>query len=189
MAQRVKDPALPQLWRRLQLQCQFDPWPRNFHRPWALKPASLGSNASSTGGKLFTPIVHWFPHQWMGIMLEISTPISHPPQLFLDFPVVLPYLCPGTSLLGPSSLPFLSSHHSVLPLCWWSWEICVQLGHGHILPMTAAVSLTFQLRTLTQVNKYSVNEWMITILLNPPWHNWDQATRFKKAWLVHDRTS
>ena len=34
MAQRVKDPALPQLWRRLQLWCGFDPWPGNLHMPW-----------------------------------------------------------------------------------------------------------------------------------------------------------
>ena len=29
--QWVKDPALPQLWHRLQLQIGVDPWPRNFH--------------------------------------------------------------------------------------------------------------------------------------------------------------
>ena len=27
----VKDPALLQLWHRLQLQLRFDPWPKNFH--------------------------------------------------------------------------------------------------------------------------------------------------------------
>ena len=30
-AQRVKDPALLQMWHRLQLWLQFDPWPGNFH--------------------------------------------------------------------------------------------------------------------------------------------------------------
>ena len=30
-AQWVKDPALPQLWHRWQLQLRFNPWPRNFH--------------------------------------------------------------------------------------------------------------------------------------------------------------
>ena len=34
MVQRVKDPALPQLWQRSQLQLGLDPWPRNFHMPW-----------------------------------------------------------------------------------------------------------------------------------------------------------
>ena len=33
MAEWVKDSALLQLWYRLQLQCGFDPWPRNFHMP------------------------------------------------------------------------------------------------------------------------------------------------------------
>ena len=32
--QWVKDPALPQLWRRSQLQLGFNPWPWNFHMPW-----------------------------------------------------------------------------------------------------------------------------------------------------------
>ena len=34
MVQCVKDPALPQLWCRSQLQLRFDPWPGNFHMPW-----------------------------------------------------------------------------------------------------------------------------------------------------------
>ena len=29
----LKDPVLLQLWQRSQLQCGFDPWPRNFHMP------------------------------------------------------------------------------------------------------------------------------------------------------------
>ena len=33
MAQQVKDPALPQPWRRLKLWYGFDPWPGNFHMP------------------------------------------------------------------------------------------------------------------------------------------------------------
>ena len=33
MAQQVKDLALQQLWHRLQLQLEFDPWTRNFHTP------------------------------------------------------------------------------------------------------------------------------------------------------------
>ena len=32
-AQGVKDPSLPQLWRKSQL-CGFDPWPGNFRMPW-----------------------------------------------------------------------------------------------------------------------------------------------------------
>ena len=32
-AQWVKDPVLPQLWQRSQMQLRFDPWPRNFHIP------------------------------------------------------------------------------------------------------------------------------------------------------------
>lgn len=38
-AQRVKDLALLELWHRLQLQHDFDPWPSNFHLPrvWAKK--------------------------------------------------------------------------------------------------------------------------------------------------------
>ena len=35
VVQRVKNLALPQLWCRLQLQLDFDPWPRNFHMSWA----------------------------------------------------------------------------------------------------------------------------------------------------------
>ena len=31
VVQWVKDPVLPQLWCRLELQCMFDPWPGNFH--------------------------------------------------------------------------------------------------------------------------------------------------------------
>lgn len=33
VAQRVKDPALLQLWHRSQLQLGFHTWPRNFHMP------------------------------------------------------------------------------------------------------------------------------------------------------------
>ena len=33
VAQGVKEPGWPQLWRRLQLQLGFNPWPRNSHRP------------------------------------------------------------------------------------------------------------------------------------------------------------
>ena len=32
--QWVKDLALPQLWHRLQLSLEFNPWPRNFHMLW-----------------------------------------------------------------------------------------------------------------------------------------------------------
>ena len=32
--QRVKDPALPQLWYRLQGWCGFDSRLENFHMPW-----------------------------------------------------------------------------------------------------------------------------------------------------------
>ena len=32
--QWVKDPALLQLWHRLQMWLGFCPWPRNFHLPW-----------------------------------------------------------------------------------------------------------------------------------------------------------
>ena len=32
--QRVKGPALPQPWRRSQLQLRFNPWPGNLHMPW-----------------------------------------------------------------------------------------------------------------------------------------------------------
>ena len=32
--QWVKDPALLQLWLKLQLRLRFDPWPRNFCKPW-----------------------------------------------------------------------------------------------------------------------------------------------------------
>ena len=31
---QVKDPALSLLWHRWQLQCGFDPQPKNFHIPW-----------------------------------------------------------------------------------------------------------------------------------------------------------
>ena len=31
--QWVKDLVLPELWRRLQLQLGFDPWPGHFHMP------------------------------------------------------------------------------------------------------------------------------------------------------------
>ena len=34
MVQWVKDPALPQLWYRLQLWHRFSPWLWNFHMPW-----------------------------------------------------------------------------------------------------------------------------------------------------------
>ena len=34
VVQQVKDPALAQLWPRLQLQLRFDPWPGYFHMPW-----------------------------------------------------------------------------------------------------------------------------------------------------------
>ena len=33
----LKDPALPQLQHRLQLQLRFNPWPWNFHMPLALQ--------------------------------------------------------------------------------------------------------------------------------------------------------
>ena len=31
----VEDPALLPLWLGTMLWCQFDPWPGNFHMPWA----------------------------------------------------------------------------------------------------------------------------------------------------------
>ena len=34
LVQWVKDPVLLQLWRRLQLRLEFEPWPGNFHMPW-----------------------------------------------------------------------------------------------------------------------------------------------------------
>ena len=34
-AQWVKDPVLLQLWCRSQMWLGLDPWPRNFHMPWA----------------------------------------------------------------------------------------------------------------------------------------------------------
>ena len=34
MVWEVKDTALPQLWQRSHPQLRFNPWPRNFHRPW-----------------------------------------------------------------------------------------------------------------------------------------------------------
>ena len=34
MAQRVKEPVLPQLWHRLQLWHRSNPWPENFDMPW-----------------------------------------------------------------------------------------------------------------------------------------------------------
>ena len=35
----LKDPALPQLWHKSQLQLRFNPWPGNFHllQVWLLK--------------------------------------------------------------------------------------------------------------------------------------------------------
>ena len=38
VAQWVKDPALLHLWHRFQLQCKFNPWPRNFHMPQGYSP-------------------------------------------------------------------------------------------------------------------------------------------------------
>ena len=34
LAQWVKDPALPQLWPRLQLQLRSSLWPQELHMPW-----------------------------------------------------------------------------------------------------------------------------------------------------------
>ena len=34
VAQQVKDPELPLLWCRSQLQLRFSPWPGNFCMPW-----------------------------------------------------------------------------------------------------------------------------------------------------------
>ena len=31
----LKDPVLPQLWCRVELQLRFNPWPKNFHMPRA----------------------------------------------------------------------------------------------------------------------------------------------------------
>ena len=41
VAQWVKDPAWSLLWLSLQLQCEFDPWPRNTHMPQASKKKYL----------------------------------------------------------------------------------------------------------------------------------------------------
>ena len=46
-AQWVKDPVLPALWQRLQLQLRFSPWPRNFHMLW-MKP-NKQTNKQKTG--------------------------------------------------------------------------------------------------------------------------------------------
>ena len=34
MAQGIKDQALLKLWQRVQVQCEFDPWPGNFYMLW-----------------------------------------------------------------------------------------------------------------------------------------------------------
>ena len=34
VVQWVEDPALPQLWHRLQLQLRFSPWRKNYHMLW-----------------------------------------------------------------------------------------------------------------------------------------------------------
>lgn len=48
VAQWVKDPAvLPQQPGSL-LWCGFNPWPRNFHRPWAQPKKDLDNNLSTT---------------------------------------------------------------------------------------------------------------------------------------------
>ena len=46
MAQQVKDPTLPQLGGRLQVQFGFDPWPGNFHMSqiWPLKTKANKQN-------------------------------------------------------------------------------------------------------------------------------------------------
>ena len=46
VAQWVRDPALPQLWGRLQLRCSFDSWPGNFHMPWAKAEKKRKENPS-----------------------------------------------------------------------------------------------------------------------------------------------
>ena len=41
----VKDLVVLWLWRRWQLQLRFDPWPGNFHMPWAwLKKKKIKNN-------------------------------------------------------------------------------------------------------------------------------------------------
>ena len=51
MTQWVKDPALPQLWHRLQLWLRFDPWPENSHMllvwPKKLPPQNKKTSSST----------------------------------------------------------------------------------------------------------------------------------------------
>ena len=35
MVQQIKDPVLSLLWLGSKIRCSFDPWPGNFHMPWA----------------------------------------------------------------------------------------------------------------------------------------------------------
>ena len=43
-----KDPALPQLWHRSQLQLRFYPWPGNVHVPWGREAEKKKKKAEVT---------------------------------------------------------------------------------------------------------------------------------------------
>ena len=52
----VKDPALPELWRKSQLQLRFIFWPGNFHVPWVrpLKKEKRSKEAMPLKSMIFT---------------------------------------------------------------------------------------------------------------------------------------
>ena len=52
VVQWVKNLVLPQLWYRLQLWLKFDPWPGNFHMPWA-QPKTKNQKNSCCLQKLY----------------------------------------------------------------------------------------------------------------------------------------
>ena len=60
-AQRVKDPALPQLWLRLQLRLRSDPWPGN----------SICCGAAKNGKK---KKVGYFMLLWVFLLLLLFFP-------------------------------------------------------------------------------------------------------------------
>ena len=76
MAQQVKDPDLPQLWRRSKLRLRCDPW----QLPHALGEA-ITKKKMNTDGASFPACIYMLPYTYSG-----QNPTTVQDSSFLSFP-------------------------------------------------------------------------------------------------------
>ena len=71
----VKDPALPQLWCRSQLQLRCDPWSRNFHVPW-VQPKEINEKKFFTFREACLVLFTIFPIPILTLLCHHTTQVE-----------------------------------------------------------------------------------------------------------------